>query len=108
MQKNVEKRQLIPSDTREKPRPSMVHGTKDGPCRLRAGPIKRELFVFRGNKEHDAEDIRMYLNDEQIDLDETECVCNDNSYTRSFHIILSAKNADKLLTPAFWPESIML
>ena len=48
----------------------------------------------------------MYLNDEQIDLDETECVFNENSYTRSFHTILSAKHADELLTPAFWPEGI--
>ena len=90
---------------RPKSRPTIIRGTR-GHCTLRAGPVTRELFVFRVHPDHNEDDIKSFLNDEGVDVTPIERVSSDSSYTHSFHFVIKLLDADHVFKQDFWPDGI--
>ena len=87
------------------PRTKVVRGTREQ-CPLRAGLVTREFFIFRVDKEHTADDIKVFIQEQGVTVIDISCVSHVDSYTNSYHVGAQAKNVDNMSMPNFWPEGI--
>ena len=76
-------------------------------CPLRAGLVTREFFIFRVDKEHTADDIKVFIQEQEVTVIDISCVSHADSYTNSYHVVAQAKNVDNMSMPDFWPEGIL-
>ena len=86
-------------------RTKVVRGTREQ-CQLRAGLVTREFFIFRVDKEHTADDIKVFIQEQGVTVIDISCVSHVDSYTNSYHVVAQAKNVDNMSMPDFWPEGI--
>ena len=92
-------------DTGARPQTKVVRGTREQ-CPLRAGPVTREFFVFRVDKEHTVDDIKAFIQEQEVTVTDNLCVSNAESYTHSYRVVVQAKNGDNMLMSDFWPKGI--
>ena len=85
--------------------PKEVRGTKIASS-LHAGPITRELFIYRVNCNHNEHDVKTYLEAQHVKVLDIECVSNPESYNVSFRTTVQCNDFDKLMEPDFWPEGV--
>ena len=90
-------------ETGARTRTKVVRGTREQ-CPLRAG--LREFFIFRVDKEHTADDIKVFIQEQEVTVIDISCVSHADSYTNSYHVVAQAKNVDNMSMPDFWPEGI--
>ena len=93
-------------ETGARPRTKVVRGTREQ-CPLRAGLVTREFFIFRVDKEHTADDIKVFIQEQGVTVIDISCVSHVDSYTNSYHVVAQAKNVDNMSMPDFWPEGIL-
>ena len=92
-------------ETGARPRMKVVRGTREQ-CQLRAGLVTREFFIFRVDKEHTADDIKVFIQEQGVTVIDISCVSNVDSYTNSYNVVAQAKNVDNMSMPDFWPDGI--
>ena len=93
-------------ETGARPRTKVIRGTRKQ-CPLRAGLVTREFFIFRVDKEHTADDIKVFMQEQEVTVIDISCVSHADSYTNSYHVVAQAKNVDNMSMPDFWPEGII-
>ena len=80
-QQQRQQQQHVQQATREtgaRPRTIVVRGTREQ-CPLHAGPVTREFFVFRVDKEHTVDDIKAFIQEQEVTVTDISCVCNADS-----------------------------
>jgi len=83
----------------------VVYGTKQS-GKLKSGPRRTELFVFRVSKDIDIDSIKTYLTDEGVAVADIERTSSEQAYTNSYHIIVEGVDPSMVLSADFWPEGI--
>ena len=68
--------------------------------------MTREFLIFRVDKEHTADDIKVFIQEQEVTVIDISCVSHADSYTLSYHVVAQAKNVDNMSMPDFWPEGI--
>ena len=90
-----------------RPKPKAVYGTRQSTI-LRSAPRRHELFVFRVDKEIADDSLKDYLTEEgKVNkIHELKCVSLDNSWTKSYRVLIECKDVNDILSPDFWPDGI--
>ena len=68
--------------------------------------MTREFFIFRVDKEHTADDIKVFIQEQEVTVIDISCVSHADSYTNSYHVVAQATYVDNMSMPDFWPEGI--
>lgn len=81
-------------------------GKKQGTTTLKAAQENVELFVFRIHKDVDDAELRDYIERENVDIQELECISHGDAIKKSYKLTIIKENEDKVLNENFWPEGI--
>ena len=92
-------------ETSARPRTKVVRGTREQ-CPLRAGLVTREFLIVRVDKEHTADDIKEFIQEQEVTVIDISCVSHADYYTNSYDVVAQAKNVDNMSMPDSWPEGI--
>jgi len=92
-------------DQKRRTKPAAVYGTRQDTT-LRSGPRRFDLFVFRVHNDITDEDIKLFLNKEDVTVRELEILSSDNAWTKSYRVSVETKSIDMMLQPEFWPDGI--
>ena len=68
--------------------------------------MTRELFIVRVDKEHTADDIKEFIQEQEVTAIDISCVSHADSYTNSYDVVAQANNVDNISMPDSWPEGI--
>jgi hypothetical protein len=66
----------------------------------------RDIFVFRVDKETNADTLKLYMNNKNINVREIELKSNDQAIYSSFHVRIQVSDLDSVLQPDFWPVGV--
>ena len=92
---------------RNRSRRPEVRGTRTSDCLIRAGPITKDLFVSRVSSEHTEQDVKNFLEGENVHVLDIVQISQPESYTISFHVTVQmSHDAEKLMEPDFWPYGV--
>lgn len=88
----------------KRPRRNAIVGTRQD-SKLKAGPRRAEIFVYRVGNEVTADDLKEYMKGERVNVIEIQRVSKEGRAAQSFRMIIESSNpADVLYKPEFWPE----
>jgi len=88
-----------------KAKPKVVYGTKSDTT-IRAGPRRHELFVFRVHSDIKCEEIKQFLRNENVVVNDLELVSKQDAWTNSYRVVVETADLDFILKPDFWPDGI--
>lgn len=103
--KAAARREKREHEPKARPRPKAIYGTKTGTT-LRSGPRRQEIFVFRVHREITDDELKTFIANENMAVKELECVSRDDSWTKSYRIVIECNDLGALLNPEFWPDGI--
>ena len=66
----------------------------------------RDIFIFRVDKTTDADNMKRYMNNKNIDVREIELKSKEQSLYNSFYVRIKVTDLDTVLQPDFWPIGV--
>ena len=75
-------------------------------AKLMSAPRRYELFVFRVNENATVDDIKDYINCDNMAVIGIDCMSNENNYTKSYHVVVEGRELERLYDPEFWPDGV--
>ena len=75
-------------------------------AKLMSAPRLYELFVFRVNENATVDDIKDYINCDNMAVIDIDCMSNENNYTKSYHVVVERRELERLYDPEFWPDGV--
>ncbi len=89
----------------QKRREKLVMGNKTDD-RLQSGSGRVTIIVQYVRKQYENDDIKKYLNDENVNVDNIETVSHPESLTKSFKVDIKYHDKSKVVSEDFWPQGI--
>ena len=86
-------------------RENCVFGKREGTA-LKSGPKYSDLFIFRIHCDVQTQELREFIADEGIDIQDIVQVSKDGSRMKSYKLTVETKFKDQLLSEDMWPEGI--
>ncbi len=86
-------------------REKLVMGNKTDD-RLQSGSGRVTIIVQNVRKQYENDDIKKYLNDENVNVDNIETVSHPESLTKSFKVNIKYHDKSKVVSEDFWPQGI--
>ena len=95
----------VTNHRRKRPKRKTVYGTKKD-AKLKAGKIQTELFIFRVDKEASEDDVRNYVQTDNIEVLKLECLSKPEAFSNSFYLSVTTDDPVQLLDPSSWPDGV--
>ncbi len=74
--------------------------------RLQSGSGKTTIIVQYVKKHYENDDIKRYMNDEDVEVHKIQTVSHPDSLTKSFKVEINYSNKTKVISEDFWPQGI--
>ena len=82
----------------------VVGNKKDN--RLRSGSGKVTIIIKYVHKQFECDNIKKYLTDESVQVENIELVSHPDSLTKSFKVDITYDNKTKVMSEDFWPTGV--
>ncbi len=101
----TESTERLRSDQQRRRKNTICLGNKTD-HRLQSGSGKTTIIVQYVKKQYENDDIKRYINDEDVEVHKIEKVSHPDSLTKSFTVEINYSNKTNVLNEDFWPQGI--
>jgi hypothetical protein len=77
-----------------------IHGT------LRGAPQTLDIFVFRCEKDISRDNVKSFLEENDVNVMDIECVSSVNARYKSFRVSVPRDCREMVMNSDFWPEGV--
>ena len=58
------------------------------------------------NENATVDDIKDYINCDNMAVIGIDCMSNENNYTKAYHVVVEGRELERLYDPEFWPDGV--